>query len=569
VAADIDARRYRRIRAFFLKVLLKTLWWDVIARRPVLERFRPDPTARWQETARQFRALAVEMGGVMIKLGQFLSIRVDILPLEITGVLSDLQDEVPPEPFEAIVQRIEADFGRPLDEVFAWISPEPAGAASLAQVHPVRLNTGERAVVKVLRPGIEQRVETDLAAIRSALTWLKGYAPIQRRVDTEWLYREFSTITRLELDFSAEGKNAEHLAEDFRDDPGVYVPKIRWSESAGSTLTLEDVGFLKISDADALKQAGISPERVADRLYNLYMTQVFETHFVHVDPHPGNLFVRPLPTREEKAGGRRAYAPGEPVPWAADRPFQIAFVDFGMMTVIPERLQSALRDYAVGLGTRDARKIVAAYRKAGTLLPDADLKRLEEVHEALLERFWGIQAGRLQETALQEARYFIREYGDVIRAAPFQFQADMLFVVRAIGILSGMAAHLDPAFDVWSKTIPYARQYAASALKADTAALGDTLAALARTLGRLPRQADDLIGQIRRGDATVRVAPSAEAKNLAHGVRRAIDRLGGRVLAAGLLISGAVLFGSEGGGWVGKIFMITGGFVVLLTLRRR
>ncbi len=569
MALEIDAGRCRRIRTFFLKVLLKSLWWDVMVRRPILKRFRPDPTARWQETARQFRSLAVEMGGVMIKLGQFLSIRVDILPLEITSVLADLQDEVPPAPFDEIAGRIEADFGRPVAEVFAWISPDPSGAASLAQVHPVRLKTGERAVAKVLRPGIETLVETDLAAIRSALAWLKWYAPVRRRVDLDWLYDEFSTVTRQELDFTAEGKNAERLAMEFRDDRGVYTPKIYWSCSGPKVLTLEDVGFLKISDADKLAQAGIPPARVADRLYNLYMRQVFETHFVHVDPHPGNLFVRPLPTREEMAEGRRAFDPGETVPRAEDRPFQIVFVDFGMMAEIPERLQSALRDYAIGLGTRNARQIVSAYRKAGTLLPDADLKRLEEVHEALLDRFWGVRAGSLQEAALREARYFIREYGDVIRAAPFQFQADMLFVVRAIGILSGMAAHLDPAFDVWSKTIPYARKYAASALQSDAPSLTDALIAFGRAFGRLPAEAEDLIRQLRRGDATVRTAPTTEARRLSLGVRRAVDRLGGRVLAAGLLVSGSILFGSEGGVRIGKIFMITGVFVALLTLRRR
>ena len=569
MAADLDLRRYRKVRRFFLTVLLKTLWWDILIHRPVLRRFRPEPKARWQGIARQFRLLAVEMGGVMIKLGQFLSIRVDILPLEITRELSDLQDEVPPEPFERIAARIGSEFGRPVGEVFAWISPAAVGAASLAQVHQVRLTTGEQAVVKVLRPGIEQRVETDLAAIKAALAWLKWYAPIRRRVDTDWLYREFAAITRKELDFSAEGKNAERLAQDFKDDPGVYIPKIYWSHSGRTILAMEDVGYLKISDAGALEQAGIAPDRVADRLYSLYMRQVFETHFVHVDPHPGNLFVRPLPLAEESENGVAAFGPGDPVPFGPDRPFQIVFVDFGMMTPIPERLRSALRDYAVGLGTRDAHQIVAAYLKAGTLLPDADLKRLEEAHEALLARFWGIQAGRLRETALKEARYFMREYGDVIRNAPFQFQADMLFVVRAIGILSGMAAHLDPNFDVWSKTIPFARRYAASALEADALSLPEQMAVFARSIGRLPTQADDLIGLVRRGQISVQVNPSRDARKRLAGIDRSVDRLGSRVLAAGLLISGAILFGTEGGGVAGKIFMILGSFVVLLTLRRR
>jgi len=569
VAVDIDQKRYRRVRTFFLKVLLETLWWDILINRPLLRRFRPEPARRWVEIARRFRSLAVEMGGVMIKLGQFLSIRVDILPLEITAELADLQDEVPPEPFARILSRIAEDFGRPAERVFAWISPAAVGAASLAQVHPVRLTTGEPAVIKVLRPGIEQRVETDLAALRAALGWLKWYEPIRRRMDTAWLYREFAAVTRKELDLSAEGKNAERLAADFKDDPGIYIPRIYWSHSAGGVLTMEDVGYLKISDTLAIREAGIAPARVADRLYGLYMRQVFDTHFVHVDPHPGNLFVRPLPTASEAQGGKKAFTPGEAVPFGSDRPFQIVFVDFGMMIGIPARLRSALRDYAVGLGTRNPHRIVASYLKAGALLPGADLKRLEEAHEALLERFWGVGAGRLRDTALKEARYFMREYGDVIRDAPFQFQADMLFVFRAIGILSGMAAYLDPEFDVWTKTIPYAKQYAAAALRDGALPLMEHLAAWIRAVGRLPLAADELIGQIRRGQISVQINPSTDSRNLIAGLARSTDRLGNRVLAAGLLIAGAILFGAEGGNFTGKIFMITGGLAALFSLRRR
>ncbi|WP_428154858.1 ABC1 kinase family protein [Desulfococcus sp.] len=569
VDIDIDIQRYRRVRAFFLKVVIQALWWDVLINRPLLRRFRPEPIGRWRQIAREFRALAVEMGGVLIKLGQFLSIRVDILPMEITRELSDLQDEVPPESFDRIKARIALDFGRPADEVFAWISPVPVGAASLAQVHAVRLDTGERAVSKVLRPGIEERVAADLAAVKAALAWLKWYEPIRRRIDPDWLYREFSAVTRKELDFSNEGQNAERLAEDTADDPGVYIPKIYWSHSAGGTLTLEDVGFIKIGDVDALRRAGIDPARVADRLYALYMRQVFETHFVHVDPHPGNLFVRPLPLPEEFERGVTAFAPGDSVPCGPNRPFQIVFVDFGMMIFIPERLQSALRDYAVGLGTRDARRIVASYLKAGTLLPHADLQRLEAVHEALLDRFWGVQAGRLHEAAIREARYFAREYSDVILNAPFQFQADMLFVIRAVGILSGMAAHLDPEFDVWSKTIPYARRYAASAMERSFLSLPENTVALLRALCRLPRKADAMMDRIHQGRLVVRMTPDQDGRRVLTDIGRSVDRLANHVLAAGLLVSGAVLFGIAGGVFFGKIFMITGGFVLLLSLRNR
>ncbi|GBC60293.1 hypothetical protein DENIS_1244 [Desulfonema ishimotonii] len=386
---QIDLRRYRRVRWFFFKIFLQTLWWDILLNRPALRWFRPPALARWQAIARRFRSLAVEMGGVLIKLGQFLSVRVDILPVEVTQELAGLQDKVPPEPLEDVIAQIEADFGRPIAEIFEWFSPEPLGAASLAQAHRVRLRSGEGAVVKVLRPGIDVLVETDLAAISLAFRWLRLYRRLSHRVNLDWLVEEFSTVTRRELDFEREAENAGRLAADFKNDPRLYLPEVYREYSSARTLALEDVGYIRITDFETIEDVGISRAKVADQLYTIYMQQVFETFFVHVDPHPGNLFVRPLPCEDEIRAGITGFGPGDPVPHVPDRPFQIVFIDFGMMAPVPARLRAALREYVVGLGTRDAYKIVQAFVNAGTLLPGADLKRLEEVHEALFERFWG------------------------------------------------------------------------------------------------------------------------------------------------------------------------------------
>ncbi|HXW00894.1 MAG TPA: AarF/UbiB family protein, partial [Anaerolineae bacterium] len=199
-STKIDWQRYRKVRWFFAKAFLHVIWWDIILNRPILRWLRRPPLPRWQKIAERYRALAVEMGGVLIKLGQFLSIRVDILPSEVTRELAGLQDEVPAEQLESVLAQIEADFGRPVSQIFTWFSPEPVGAASLAQVHLARLASGEEVVVKALRPGIDILVETDLSAIALAIRWLKFYRQISRRVDLDWLAEEFTTVTRRELD---------------------------------------------------------------------------------------------------------------------------------------------------------------------------------------------------------------------------------------------------------------------------------------------------------------------------------------------------------------------------------
>ena len=541
-AGRIDFQRYRKLRRFVRQVFIHVMWWDVLLNAPWLRRFRRPAVDRWAQIARRYRALAAEMGGVLIKIGQFFSVRVDLLPPEVTRELSGLQDEVPPVAFSEIALQIAEDFGRPVETLFSEISPVPIGSASLAQVHRARLPSGEPVVVKVLRPRIDVLVETDLAAVSLAIRLLKVSRRIRRRVDLGRLAEEIITTTRSELDLEAEGRHAERFARDFAGDARVCIPRVHWGSSARRTLTLEDVGYLKIGDLPALERAGISRAEVARTLYRIYMQQIFVHHFVHADPHPGNLFVRPLPVGDEAP-----FRPGDPAPPptapqdAGQRPFQIVFVDFGMVAAIPERLRGALREYAIGLGTRDASRVVHSYVAAGVLLPGADLRRLEEVHEALFARFWGVSIGSLREVAFSEASYFFNEYRDILYQIPFQVQVDLLFATRAVGLLAGMATYLDPEFDPWSETVPFAERLAAEELRGDWRGLLGRLVIQGHALLGLPRQLETFLTRSERGQMTVQASFSPEGRRSLQRLERSILRLAWMIVSAALLIGGVML----------------------------
>jgi predicted unusual protein kinase regulating ubiquinone biosynthesis (AarF/ABC1/UbiB family) len=530
----IDRARYRRVRRFFLRALLHALWWDVVLNRPLLRRLRRPPLERWQGVARRYRELALDLGGVLIKLGQFLSARVDVLPHAITSELATLQDEVPPVSTAAVVRQVEEDLGKPLAELFAHFSATPAGAASLAQAHAARLHTGEDVVVKVLRPGIERLVETDLAAIGPAIRWLRRSATVRRRVDVEWLRREFTAVTRRELDLENEGKNAERFGADFADDASALVPKVYWSHTRGRVLTLENVAAIKVTNLEALEAAGVDRREVARRLYAIYMQQFFITHFVHADPHPGNIFIHPLTPSPGPAGSVDT-TPED------STPFRVAFVDFGMMTEIPERLRLGLREFAIGLGTRDARRIVDAYVTAGTLLPNADLDRLVEAHEAILSRFWGVRLSELRDVAMHEARHLAMEYRDLLFELPIQVQADMLFAMRAVGILAGLCTTLDDRFDPWAETIPFAERLTREAERHGVSGVLDELGELAQALLKAPAQLDRLLGHLDRGNLTIRTSPSEEATRRLERLERSIDRLAWLVGGGTMLVSATLL----------------------------
>ena len=322
---------------------------------------------------------------------------------------------------------------------------------------------------------------------------------------------------------------------------------------------MEDVGWLKMGDAAALDRAGIRRSEVARDLYRIYLQQIFVHFFVHADPHPGNLFVRPLPV-----AGESPFAPGASVPappGGEARPFQIVFVDFGMVAVIPDRLRRALREYAIGLGTRDAARLVQSYVAAGVLLPGADLRRLEEVHQELFERFWGVHIGSLRETALSEARYFFRQYRDLLYELPFQMQVDLLFASRAVGLLAGMATHLDPEFDPWAETLPFAERLATEELRKEwRGLLREALAQFQIMIG-LPRRIDTVLSRAERGGLTVQASLAPESRKMIQRLERSIHRLAWMVVSAALLIAGVMIHANSPDRPYGQGLVVLSGLV--------
>jgi predicted unusual protein kinase regulating ubiquinone biosynthesis (AarF/ABC1/UbiB family) len=511
----IDHARSLRVSWFFARVFLTIAVRDVLCDRPGLRLLRGNPDERWRRMAVDFRRLALRLGGVLIKLGQFLSARADVLPPSITEPLADLQDEVPAVPFAAIASQIEAELGVSLASVFGAVDEIPLGAASIAQAHAATLPDGRPIVLKVLRPGIERIVETDLTAIGRGVSWLKLFGAIRRRVDLDRLHEEFSRVTRLELDLEHEGRNAERFAAAHVGDPVVLVPRVDWSLSRRRLLALENVAAIKVADLPALVAAGVDLPSLAREVNRIFLEQVFITHLVHADPHPGNLFVHPA---------------------TAERPLRLALVDFGMVVEVPETMQRALRDYLVGLGTRDAGRVVQAFRDAGVLLPGADFKRIEQAHEDLLERFWGIPLGELQDVALGQADALWDEYRDLLRELPFQVPIDLLFVGRAAGLISGLATRLDPAFDPWSQIGQFALKLENGGVSTTAKVVTDAVVDQARLAWTLPKRLDRLVGEGLRGRLRVEAALAPETRRTLDRLEAALARLGWTVLGATFLV---------------------------------
>ncbi|WP_017201990.1 ABC1 kinase family protein [Microbacterium algeriense] len=528
--------RYRRILSFAGREFLKIWWFELVLPRfgmsGIAERTRGQ---RMQRFARRFHVLAVDLGGLMIKVGQFMSSRLDVLPPEITKELEGLQDEVPAVPTPEIRALAEAELGIPLERAYAWFDETPVAAASLGQVHRARLSaldaadTGlEEVVVKVQRPGIGDIVAVDLAALRRVARWLTRARIVADRVDAPALVEEFAATSLEEIDYLHEAANAERFRENFADDPRIDTPEIVWERSTRRVLTLSDVTAIKINDTHALRAAGIDPAEVAAVFAEVMFDQVFTHRFVHADPHPGNIFVTPVPST---SSGTQAGA-------GTQGRFRLTFIDFGMMAEVPDSLRDGLRTLLIAVAGRDSRGLVAAAQEIGVLLPSADTAELERALTALFARFGGMGFAELSTVDPREFRDFAEEFGDMVRSLPLQLPENMLLLIRAVSLTSGMCSGLDPAFNVWDAAEPYAgrllRDESGNLVQEFAGQAMDTMT----TTWRLPGRIDRIITRIDDGNVSFDTSRLERRLDRLEGIAR---RIASGVLFAAMLIGGALL----------------------------
>jgi predicted unusual protein kinase regulating ubiquinone biosynthesis (AarF/ABC1/UbiB family) len=488
--------RYRQILWFFGKVLISLLFWDVflpkIGLRGVAERTRPD---RLKKIASSYRELAIQLGGVLIKVGQWLSTRLDVLPQEITNELADLQDEVKAEDFADIRTVIEAEFGEPVESRFAWVDPVALAAASIGQVHRAQLKgsaeiLAQDVVIKVQRPNIEAIVHTDLSAIQVVSRWIQLYRPLGKRVNVPALVNEFSASLLEEIDYLHEGKNAETFAANFANDPHVQVPQVFWAHTTRRVLTLEEIHAIKINHYAEIEAAGISRTEVANRMFDVYLKQIFEDHFFHADPHPGNLFVAPLDANPDDPDG--------------PRPWKLVFIDFGMVGEVTDNVVAGLRELVIAVAQRDPERTIKAYQLMGVLLPTADLELLKQANQRAFERFWGKTAPELMQLSQTEAMAFVSEFRDLLLTAPFQLPENMLLLGRCLTILSGICSGLDEAFNVWQSVMPWARKLVDAEGGKAFDAFFSQAGEFVRVLTNIPRRTEALLTRLEQGRLDVR-----------------------------------------------------------------
>ncbi|WP_254280333.1 ABC1 kinase family protein [Haloarcula marina] len=364
--------------------------------------------------ARRLKRTFLELGPAFIKLGQMLSTRPDALPAEYIEVLSELQDKVPPDPWADIEPLLEREFGGPVDEQFDSFDTSPISGASLGQVYEAELD-GRRVAVKVLRPGIRERVESDLRVLETLTPVLVRGADPAQAFTLENLTEEFAATIRREMDYAHEARMLREIGANFAAEDGVAIPTPVESHSTDRVVTMTYLDGVKIDDVARLEEMGVDREALVQRLEEVYIQMIVEDGRFHADPHPGNLAVQEDGT--------------------------LVFYDFGMTGRLGSGTREQLMEFYVGLATDDVDRVMDAFVAMGALDPAADRDVMREAFEIVIEQFRG------EDISQYRIEQLVGQFESQLYEFPMRLPQDLALVVRVTTVLEGVCRTLDPEFD--------------------------------------------------------------------------------------------------------------------------
>jgi predicted unusual protein kinase regulating ubiquinone biosynthesis (AarF/ABC1/UbiB family) len=369
----------------------------------------------------------IELGPTFIKIGQSMGTRADLLPLPFVKALGELQDSVPAFPNEIAFARIEKELGKKISDVYKEFDIEPVAAASLGQVYRAKLFTGEEVAVKVQRPNLAGIIKGDIEILRKVTHFAERFPSLNENADWAGMLREFDETIHEEMDYAAEGRNAERFTESFKEWTNVHVPRIYWHATTSKVITMEFIHGTKVTAIDELKGRGVSPEKVNRLLIKTYLKQLLEDGFFHADPHPGNLLVMP--------DGR------------------LAFFDFGMVGRITPQLQSKMIDAFFHVVAKDPAGIAQDLIDLDFLKPGSNPEVVRPVVEKMFQFHLNL---KLKEVNFKELTY---DLADVMYDYPFRLPSNFTYIMRALMTLEGIGIITDPEFNFFETAKPYAKEF--------------------------------------------------------------------------------------------------------------
>jgi ubiquinone biosynthesis protein len=419
-------------------------------------------------------AAFVELGPSFIKLGQALSTRADLLGEEVASDLSNLQDDLPPFPFEEVQRVISEEMDQPLEALYSQFDTTPVAAASIAQVHFALTTPNENGVVdevavKVLRPGVEEAFRKDIALLQWLARMAEYTQPWLRRMKPVETVRAFEESVTIEMDLRFEAAAACEIAENFAGDPTFRVPGVDWRRTGRRVMTQERVRGMSTDERAALIAAGIDPMEVVRNAANTFFNMVFRDGFFHADMHPGNMFVQ--------ADGT------------------LVAVDFGIMGRIDRKTRRHLGEMLMGFLTGNYRRAAEVHFEAGWIPADKSVEQFTQACRSIAEPIMGKPLNEISVARL------LGQLFQVTETFQMQAQPQLLLLQKSMLVTEGVGRTLDPNVNMWELSRPLVEAWMVDNL-GPQAKLMDGMERLSSTVEKLPRildAADHVFGGADKG----------------------------------------------------------------------
>jgi ubiquinone biosynthesis protein len=511
--------RYRQILAVLFKYgfgdLLEMLRIDqyievglqMISRKRAI---RIEPLNRPQRLRLAFQKL----GPTYIKLGQILSTRPDLVPMEYIDELSKLQDKIPAFPFEQVRNVISSEFGMPPEELFDTLEEEPFASASIGQVHRAVLKDGESVAVKFQRPGIQKIIEVDLEIMLHLATLAERHIEELSFHRPVKIVEEFARTLEKEIDYKNEATNMERVARHFLDDPHVYIPAVFRETTTTRVLTTEFIDGIKISDIEKLEAAGLDRKILTARGADLVLKQIFVYGFFHADPHPGNIFVLPDNV--------------------------ICLLDFGMTGIVDRQTREDFVDLLDSIVHQNEIRASQALLKLTDWEYEPDRRRFErEVADFMGRHLYkplkDIELGKL-----------LQELLELATALRLRIPPDIFLMMKAFSTVEGVGHLLDPSFDMIAQATPFITEVKLARYKPQRIAddVYDLASRLLHFFQQFPKDLLDLASLIRKQKLGVQIEHRGLETMLATHDRIS-NRISFSILIAALIIGSALIVISE------------------------
>ncbi len=510
-------------------------------------------TLHWQhaeditrlDTPQRIRRVLEELGPTFIKMGQILATRVDLFPPAYIEEFGKLQDQAPPVDFDQILTQLEEDLGAAIDEVFLELDRKPLAAASLAQVHRAVLKDGTEVILKIRRPGIRRVIEADLRLLNRLVEIVESDDSELQRYHPREIVRQFSQSLRRELDFAAECRNAERVAESFKDNPNIVIPKVYW-EWTGERLNVQQfIRGVPGNRLDQLAESGLNRRLLAERGTEAMLKMIMEDGFFHADPHPGNVI----------------YLPGN----------RLAFLDFGMVGRLTEDRRDQVVSFLYGMINQMPERVVQILEDWSDVI-QTDEQQLSIEIEAFVDQYSSL--------ALKEVNLpmMMGDLMEILRDHDLSLPPDLALLIKAYITLDGFGRHLDPDFQVLVFATPYIQQLMVNRYRPDAIARRGwrNVLSMVDMLASFPKEMHHLLRATRKGLIPVEISVKRLDSHV-DKIDRAVSRLTMGIVTAALIIGTSIMMTVKGGpeimglpafGFFGYIFAALGGIWLLISIWR-